>query len=321
MIHIILSILLVILIIIITLFIISLKVHNKLFNHRFEKNEYVKYYTYEEFNLNETKIDIKVNKETIKGFIYTSNYYDSNKIVIYTHGFFSNHYAYMQDIAYLARYYIVISFDILGVSESSGKNLKCFANATKSLDYVINYVKNNYKNKEIYLIGHSWGAYATLSALKYHKDIKKVVAISGFISRKNAIKSLIKSHKILIPFIHIIDSLKCIKYSLVNIITNLKRYRGNVLIISSIDDSVINYKENTLYLKNKFKDFNYIIETNKSHNPQYKKESVDRLNVFLNNINKLKGSELINYMKNTNYHLLGELDNNIMDNIVEFIKE
>lgn len=307
-------------IVFITIFIISLKMHNKLFNHRFVKGEYIKYYTFEEFNLSEDIVDIKCHNEIIKGFIYSNNNYDHNKVIIYTHGMYADHYAYMQDIGYLAQKYLVISFDMLGVSLSGGKTLKSLSNAVESLDYVIKYVKDNYKNKEIYLIGHSWGAYATLSCLKYHSDIKGVVALSPFITRKNALKDLLKT-KILTPFILLIDSIKGGKYSNVNIIKNLNKYKGKVLIISSLDDNVINYRENTLYLMNKFNNFNYIIENNKSHNPQYTTSSVERLNTFLSNIAKLSGDELIDYMKNTNYHSLGEVDNNIMDKIIDFIND
>ena len=70
--------------------------------------------------------------------------------------------SYLQDIEYFCRNnYQVFGFDYIGVSSSTGKNIKGLGNSLKSLDIVISYLKLNYPNKDIYVVGHSWGGYAT----------------------------------------------------------------------------------------------------------------------------------------------------------------
>ena len=295
--------------------------HKKIYGSRFEKNEYVKYYTKEEFDLNSKNYTIRYKNEKIEAFLYYKDNYIEDKIIVLTHGMYATHEAYMQDIAYLVNNnFLVFSYDVLGVGKSSGKNICGVGNSTKSLNIVLNYINKEFSDKKIYLYGHSWGAFASLNILKYHKGVDKVVSISPFINSYIELKNFTKTN-LLTPFVYLIDFFECGKFSHGNLSKSLKKYKGKALIIASQDDKVINFNKNTRVLKTKYPNFSYLIENCKNHNPNYTKEAVNLLNDFSLKLSELKGEELIDFMKNTNYHALGELDKLVMDKIVLFLKE
>ena len=70
-----------------------------------------------------------------------------------------------------------------------------------------------------------------------------------------------------------------------------------------------------------FKDFNYIIEETKDHNPDYTNDAVKKLKEFRYKLTVLKGEELVNYMNHLDFKKLGELDFKIMNQIVDFLNK
>lgn len=305
------------------LFLISYLFHNSIFGKRFIVDPKIRYYTKEEYNLNAESIHIKCKKETLVGSIYSYDNPKKNKIIIFAHGMFSSTKAYIQEIEYLCRNgYLVVGFDYIGTDLSSGKSLGSLSNGIKSLDYAIRYIKEEYKNYEIILVGHSWGAYNCLNVTMFHPDICCVVASSPFASMNRLLKGMLP--KILwwmIIYFKLIEFLKAGKYSFTNSKKALKRFKGKVLILHSIDDSVVKYKYNTQYLKNKFKDINYIILNDRAHNPTYTTNAVKLLGKYADDLKKLEADKVDEYKDNTDYHRLGELDDLIMNKIVKFIEE
>ncbi|MCR5350753.1 MAG: lysophospholipase, partial [Acholeplasmatales bacterium] len=192
----------------IILFLIVLKSYNKIFNTRFEPSPLVKYYEASEYNLDSKKIEIKCENETIRGNIYTHGNYDENKIIVFVHGMNACKDAYMQEIGTLCQNgFMVLGFDHIGVYESTGK-LKGISSSVRTLDYVINYVKNNeeLKDKDIYVVGHSWGAYATINIVKYHKDIKGIVALAPFVNVSSFLRySMNRKNPLVILMIKLIE--------------------------------------------------------------------------------------------------------------------
>ena len=304
----------------IVVFLIVLKSHNKIFNTRFTPSPLVTYYDAKEYNLDSKKIEINCDNEIIRGNIYTCGDYDKNKIIIFCHGMNACKEAYMQEIGTLCQNgFMVLGYDHLGVNESDGK-LKGISASIKSLDYVINYVKKNdeLKNKDIYVVGHSWGAYATINIVKYQKDIKGIVALAPFVNVSSYLRYSMKmKNPFIILMIKLIELIKFGKYADCDGLKSLEEYDGKVLLIQST-----NYNYAVGFLKNNLKDkCEYIILEDRLHNPDYKAEAVKYLNEFMSNIKKYKGKELEEYFKKQDFHKMGELDMNVMKNIINFINK
>lgn len=292
--------------------------HKNIFGSHFYVSDLIKSYTIDDFNINETKNTIVNGKDKISTYLYSKKDTRSDKIIIFSHGMYSDHTSYLQEIGYLVNNgYLVLGYDALGYGASDTSSIKGFGNNTKSLDIVIKYVKTKYLESKIYLIGHSLGAYATLSVLKYHNDIEKICVLSPFVSYYKELKNMTKT-KFLSLFVYIIDIFKNGKYACINTKKVLTKYKGKVLVISSKDDSIINFN-NTRYLMDNFKNYNFIIEETKDHNPDYTNDAVKKLKEFRYNLTILECEELIDYMKHQDYKKLGELDSKIMDQIVDFL--
>ncbi len=71
-------------------------------------------------------------------------------------------------------------------------------------------------------------------------------------------------------------------------------------------------KNNNVYFK--------ILE-NKKHNPNYSLEAINRLTLYTQELKTKTKEEVIIYKKNTNFHKLGELDDEIMKEIVLFLNQ
>ncbi len=301
-------------------FVLGLIKHNKVFGSHFYVSSLIKSYTIDDFNMNEVKDSITCENEKIAVFLYSNEHTMSDSIVIFSHGMYSDHRSYMQEIGYLvSKGLLVLGYDALGYGESGVKATKGFGNNIKSLDYVIRYVKTKYPCRKIYLVGHSLGAFSTLSVLKYQNDIQKVCVLAPFVSYYKELKNMTKT-QFLSLFVYIIDIFKNGKYACINTKKVLTKYKGKALIISSKDDSIISFS-NTRYLMDNFKNFDYITLDAKDHNPDYTIEAVNKLKDFRTKLNTLEGDNLVNYMNGLDFKKLGELDNVVMNKIVDFLNE
>ena len=309
----------------IIMLIIGYKANRKLFSQRFVPDKLVKYYTSEEFGLSKEAIEFKCDKDILRGYIH---YYDNiplieDRIVIHCHGMWSCLRSYIQDVEYLCRNGLkVISFDYTGTDSSDGKNLKGFGQSIKCVDACIKYVKEKFKDKKIYVVGHSWGGFAAVNSIKYHNDIAGIAAISPFLSIKKLISGMnYKLNTLTGLAMTMVDSFYCGSYSYCNAIKSLKNYNGKVMIIHSKDDNTVSYTANTKLLEKEYNDFNYLIVDGKYHFPHYSYDAVNAFREYNKKLYSLTEEQQIEYKKNVDFHKLGELDSNIMDKIVEMIIE
>ena len=302
--------------------------HDKFFNYHYEADPDIPLYTAEEFNVSKDKVEFKDGKNTLRGYLYHKGDYDDKKIIIYAHGMFSNHNAYMQDICYFAeRGYLVLGFNYLGVSDSDGKNLKAFGSSIEGVDAAINYVKSqdDLKDKDIYVVGHSWGCFATCNIVKFHPEIKGIAALAPFVSVYKIVRcSLPKAIRFITPMVTLIDFVCGGKYSRCNSIKSLNGYKGKALLIQSTDDLVVNYdKAGVGLIKNKATNKNiiYQIEENKGHQPHYTLDGIKLMHEYEAKARTLSGENLKNYKHSCDFHKMGELDSRVMDLIINKIIE
>lgn len=306
---------------------VSRKIYNKIFGVRCEGVPYFKYFSEEDYlNLKSDEFSIKSkDEEVINGKFYYKDNYDKDILIVLVHGFGSGHNAYMQEIDYLtSNNFKVLAYDNVGTCLSTGDSIKGFLESISNLDDVLKYLFSceEFKNKEIYLIGHSMGALAAGSILSLYPNIKKAVLLSPPRSVDELFKELIKVKSIYKNCIKF-EKEKYPKYYSLNVLDGLNNSKTKVMVYASKDDDVINFDSNFSYLKNNSKrsDVIFLTLNDKGHNPTYKEESVKALNELQNKIAKYSIEEKINYTKDLDFKKFCELDEEVMNEIVEFLQK
>lgn len=268
------------------------------------------------------KVEVPMGDIYLRGGLFSYPKYDKDKLIILNHGMWSSIDAYMQDIAYFVKKgYQVLAINHEGVTESDGKNIRGLSNSLRSLDYVIQYVKKNekLKNRSLYVEGHSWGGFAAINIPYYHEDIKGVLAISPFMSVKSCMKGLLpKPLWVLIPFFQIIEKHKVGAYAVTNAIKNVKNFKGNLVILHSENDNMVKFRYNTFMLmKQDLSNVSYMIFKDKKHNPHYAYSALRAEEEYVREISKLSKDEQTAFMEKTDFHKLGELDEEVLDKALE----
>ena len=299
--------------------------HRWMFNHRFKPEdaqiEFIKKYS----DLNEKEVSFDLEGVTLRGVLYNFGEYDPNKIVVFCHGMWSSQRSYIHIISYLAhKGYQVLGFDYEGVDSSDGKAIRGFGNSLRCADYAIRFVKEHEetKGRDIYVVGHSWGGFATSNIAGIHKDIKGVVPISAVIGVAHLMKGLLpKPLRWLAYVFQVVDSLKCGKYSYYNAIKSLKDYEGKVLFIHSKDDEVVKIGFSTEYVQKHSKNSNiqYLILEGKKHQPHFTKESAGVIYEYNQMLKTLSKEEQDKIKNERNFLELAVVDPETLDKIVELI--
>ncbi len=125
-------------------------------------------------------------KESIKTYFYDKA--DQKGLVVIAPGMHSGADDFLPVISEFDRAgYDVLVFDPVGSCDSSGKSMKGFSQEIYDLRAVLDYAEENYPGEDIYLFGHSRGAFAVCNVLEYKDNIKAAVSISAHNSAMDAI--------------------------------------------------------------------------------------------------------------------------------------
>ncbi len=229
----------------------------------------------------------KSDNHTLNGYFYHYDKYDQDTIVIFCHGIGGGHSSYLKEVNELAKMgYLVLAYDNTGCVSSEGDSIYGLSQSLKDLDFAIQSLKakEEFKNKKIYVVGHSWGGFAASNINNFH-HVDKAVAISPFISLSAEYHCIFKGLiGIFVPLI-IKEEIKAVgKWAKSSAITALNQENVSALVIHSKDDKTVLYKQNTRVLQEKIKNPQvqfYIVE-GYGHHPQYTKEASEYFNkVFL----------------------------------------
>ena len=302
---------------------------------RFDELPYLQYFRYTDFpSLKAKPYTFKSQENTLKGYFYSYDDYDKDIIVILCHGISGGHSAYLHEIETIAKAgFLVLGYDNTGCIESEGKNIGGLGASLKDLDNAIISLKKNdkYKDKKIYVVGHSWGGYAASNIYNF-EQVDKVVAISPFISLKQEYNDLFHGlRKIAIPRVLQLEGRhlgkKYVKSTAVNALNNAF---GKALVIHSEDDRVVKYKTTTAVLQKKVINPNvtYLIVNDKDHHPQYTKEATNYFNETFDTFNKLVAEHKLDsleskkeYFAPVNFKNLVTQDKEVWEKIISFLKQ
>lgn len=156
------------------------------FFKRQEKKELYAYYGEFDYSRVKDKINrqlftFKSGKNTLQGYFYEA--LNSKGIVVVSHGMHAGADDYLPFIIYLVEHqYSVFTYDSTGTYLSEGKSTIGMCTPLVDLDYALRFLneRTEFKEKPIFLFGHSWGGYAATSVLSIHKNIKACAAIAPF---------------------------------------------------------------------------------------------------------------------------------------------
>lgn len=265
---------------------------------RYDPDGTVFYFSHEDFEgLKKVPYEFKNQRgETVRGGFYSYDNPDSRRLVVFDHGMGAGgHRAYMREIEMIARRGVtVFSYDHSGCFGSEGKTIYGFGGSIADLDDCLKALKEDerYLNREISVIGHSWGAFSTLNILSRHADVKSIVAMSGFISIKDMQRQVIPF--VLAPFRKYLFELEertNPDYVNHNAIETLKDTDAQVLIIHSTDDRMVNCKRHFIRMQKALSDkrnIRFILEKGKNHSPNYTHGAAKYKDEFFRALSKKK---------------------------------
>ncbi len=307
-------------------------IYKKQMFKRCDETGLVKYFTHEDFPfLEKHPYNFKSSlNHQLSGAFYSYPNYQKDTLVIFDHGFGGGHLSYMKEIEKLCHMgYLVFTYDHTGCMKSEGDSPRGFSQSLRDLDDAINTLLNdpNISIKNLYVAGHSWGGYATLNICKYHKEIQKIVVLSGFVSVKKIIeqnfKGLLKGYQ---KDIFELEANTNPDYIDNDAVLNLKNSETKALLIYSDNDHLVDKKIHYDYLYENLKDnknIKFLLEHNKGHNPNYTLNAVSLLKDLTIKTKKAKNlneEEKIKFRDSFDFDKMTEQDEDVWKEIEDFLK-
>ena len=223
---------------------------------------------------------------TLQGYLYSYENPIENRLIVFDHGFGGGHRAYMKEIEKLCAHgYRVFAYDHTGCMESGGKSPNGLAQSLRDLDDCLTALKADarFAELDISVMGHSWGAFSTLNIASLHPEISHIVAMCGFVSVEEMIKTFfagpLKGYRRAVLALERESNPTFITY---NAVESLKNANVKALLIYSEDDQLCRrahydiLKEGLAEKEN----VSFFFVSGKGHNPNYTADAVKLLGEF-----------------------------------------
>lgn len=246
---------------------------------RYEKAEYPMFITYEDIKKKYSREEyyFKSGKNTLAAFLYGKG--NSKGFVVYVHGLCPGHTGYLSDIMELVnRGYEVFTYDYTATGLSEGKTQGSVQRQAYDLKACLKFLNKTpeFKDKDIFLYGHSMGGYAVAVDVNSSSKIRACVSISGFDcpleeiintsfideetrKKMKKIKFIIWSALVLMFGIH--ANKKASK--------ELRKTHVPTLVVQGSNDDVVNFRNDSIFSKrSKIANMNvsYIVYEDELHN-------------------------------------------------------
>ncbi len=303
---------------------------------RMDKNPMFKYFTAEDYpGLKASPLSFKNKKGvTLNGFIYERAESENNAIIVFFHGFGAGHQAYttlINDVVTTVGYK-VLTFDYMGCDLSEGKKMPNMLQALSDGHDFLAYIKtlDEYKDKPIILMGHSWGGFVAANLYPYNKDKKiiKVLALNAITDFPLYYKSAARAPYIFIPINNLFNYFKYGKLALATTRKSIKDTPvPHLFIHGEKDDSipVTPYISSLVLQSDKHKRVKFHFDKDHYHNVYLTLESEKAFRNLLAKLKEYKKSKdktaLYDEIVNYDYNTFVENDKDILQIIKHFIKE
>ncbi|MBE5950070.1 MAG: alpha/beta fold hydrolase [Lachnospiraceae bacterium] len=236
----------------------------------------------------------------LQGYFYYYDTYVPERIIMFEHGMGSGHKAYMKEIERIARQgYLVFTYDHTGCTESGGESNGGFVHSLIDLNDAINALQKEekYREKDISVVGHSWGGFSALNIAAFHPEVSHIVAMAGFVSvsqilrqffggiLSGAYKRIYEKEKLTYP-----------EYIESDAISALKKTDAKVLIIHSKDDKTVSFQKHFAVMQKKLGNrgnIRFLALDGKNHNPNFTREAVVYKDAFFADYQKKRKKKLL----------------------------
>ena len=224
--------------------------YKKIFDHK-TISDPIKRFEYDDFpHLIREKAKFKSGDNLLTGYFYHYQKYSDKKIVIFAHGYGNGHHRYLDIIDCLAKYgFLVFAYDATSFDESEGDGILGFPQGVIDLSNAIKYVKRakKYKDENIVLVAHSWGAYCSGAVINEFPHISKVVSMAGFNYAVDLIHAqghewagqLVEDQ---VPFMEEYEKRHFGKYAGFKVVNAIKKSDTKFFFIHSEDDTTVPIK-------------------------------------------------------------------------------
>ena len=223
---------------------------------------------------------------TLQGYIYFYENPIAGRLIVFDHGFGGGHRAYMKEIEKLCAHgYRVFAYDHTGCMESGGESPRGLAQSLCDLNDCITTIKSDkrFEGLDISVMGHSWGAFSTLNIAALHPEISHIVAMCGFVSVEEMIKTFFAGplkgyRKAVLALEHESNPV----FFNFNAVDSLKNANVKALLIYSEDDKLCRRTHYDILkeeLGNK-ENVHFMFVSGKGHNPNYTADAVKSLGEF-----------------------------------------
>ena len=271
----------------------------------------------------------------LKGCFYRYGNARMDRLVVFEHGMGNGHTAYFREIEILLRAgYLVYSYDHTGCNDSEGEHIYGLSGSLSDLDDCIRALvrERGFSESQISVVGHSWGGFSTLNILSLHKELRSIVAVSGFISIPIMQKQTLPF--VCYPFLSNLYELEknanpdFVKSSAIDTLSSTDR---PALIIHSVDDKTVSYKRNFLAMKSALEDkenISFLTARGSGHNPFYSKDAFEYKEAFFSDLKKkrkqgrLKTAEQkAAFVNSYDWYRMTEQNKEIWNHILDFINK
>lgn len=293
-----------------------------------------KYFSHEDFDALCCKaVEFESSKgHKLAGKEYFYEGYNPKRLIVFEHGIGGGHRSYMREIELLCRHgYRVFAYDHTGCMESGGENTGGMAQSLCDLNDCMNFIKKNdeYRNLDFSVIGHSWGGFSALNITALHPEISHIVVLSGFVSVEKLVEGylgkMLKGCKN-----SFLDTEKASNPDFVgyDAAETLKNTKAKCLLIYSENDPVVKKMHYEL-LKDALAgrdNVEFLLESNKGHNPNYTHDAVEYLFDYTMAVRKKLKRNLLDtaqrkreFVSQYDWHRMTSQDEKVWNRIFDFL--
>ncbi|MCQ2578182.1 MAG: lysophospholipase [Treponema sp.] len=198
------------------------------------------------------KIAFKSGKNTLYGYVYGEK--NTKGLIVFAHGIGGGHESYLDLILGMVdRGWRVFAYDATGSCESEGKGTKGLSQSALDLNEALKYVENDAELSKLplFVMGHSWGGFASAAVLNFDHPVKAVVSFSGYYKPtaelfEEADRQFPKSGILLHPFIRLTNFVTFGKYSGLSAVKGINKSGIPVLICHGNDDKMISLENSSI---------------------------------------------------------------------------
>lgn len=192
-------------------------------------------------------ISFKSGKNTLRGHIYGAS--NTKGLIVFAHGIGTGHESYIEILLSLVdRGWVVLAYDATGSCESDGDSTVGLVQSALDLDSALTFAESDPRLKDLpmFVMGHSWGGYASAAVLNFDHDVRGCVTMSGYDSpireiSETGAKLLGGRYKIIDFYITVYSRMKFGKNYDLKAVDGINKADIPVLVVHGSNDRTVRY--------------------------------------------------------------------------------